>query len=659
MLRKHLLTPAYETNITIYTEYVETTMKNSGQWLFAENSFDQWLNRKAALLSVSGGPGMGKSCLASVAITKLITVYPQDADHPNRTSVAYFFVKENDQALQTISNMLKTLAYQIADVDPLFRSHAIATVSTPDKSTTTRQLWDNLFLSFFQSRDLQNAAMIVLDGLDELPRAALKELFLLLEDIADAGNTEPRLSFCLLFRPEVQEYFGPKLTETIHRITAESKTEKDIQEYIKEHLKKVLVINQTFTLKSPRAAAVLGKHIRDRIVSKADGIFFKVVLILKDIEDKERVPAVLEAIEQTPPALDKMIEHVFEKLLMNEDVNKDDLQEVLLWVSFAKRPLAVAELYYILKSRTGNAYDALESRLRGRFASIFNLVASSHLQELQQSEAKDNPKVPRVQEIHIDIDDPSLEDFGDDLADSFETELDQIVKATENEEDGLNDETVQRFNETTTRFLHASIRDFLVKSPKDDAPVVISVDASLADAHIASVCIARLLDDDRSAKKCDILRYSTLYLTNHVMSIDFTALADDSKTRVFDLVFRLFQQDGMLSLLAKMNEADNGSGLKLIQDLFQTTTLTDFLQTNWFANMELDDCPTEQREWVELSRTSRVELLRPVALNACKLWLTKKGHDDPAYLDDDFQMLLVWIVHYFLRLVICSRPRKE
>jgi len=81
--------------------------------------------------------------------------------------------------------------------------------------------------------------------------------------------------------------------------------------------------------------------------------FFKVVLILKDIEDKERVPAVLEAIEQSPPALDKLIEHVFEKLLKNEDVNKEDLQEMLIWVAFAKRPLRIAELYYILKISNG------------------------------------------------------------------------------------------------------------------------------------------------------------------------------------------------------------------------------------------------------------------------------------------------------------------
>jgi hypothetical protein len=652
VLRKCLLTTAYPSNIALYSEYVENTMKNSGQWLFAEKHFDDWLNRKVPVVSISGGPGIGKSSLASVAITKLISLYPQNPEYPNRTSVAYFFFKENTEALLNINNLLKTLAYQIADVDPVFRSHVVALLSTPDKSTTTRQLWDNIFLSFYQTKNLPNALMIVLDGLDELPRSALKELFSLLEDVADTSNTEPRLCFCLLFRPEVSEFFGPKLCNTESRITAEFKTEKDIQEYIKAHLTKVLVINQTFKLKSPRAANVLGKHIRDRIVAKAEGIFFKVVLVLKDIEDKERVPAVLDAIEKTPPALEKLIEHVFEKLLANQDINRDDLQEILTWVSFAKRPLLIGELYSILKCRTGNAYDALESRLRGRFASIFSLVISTSLQAKLQARAQNKPAAPpAAQVIDLDMDDPSLEDFGDDFTD-MESELKEIEKETEKDEDGLNDETVERFNGTSTRFLHASIRDFLVK-PKDDAPVI-SVDASLADVHISAICISRMLNPNKKEGKCDILQYASLYFTNHIMSIDFTTLADESKKAVFNQVFEIFQEAGMFSLLQSMKEANNGSGLKLIEDLFHSTKLSDHLQTNWFGNMALEDYSEEQRGWIERSRSSRVELLRPVAMNACRLWLTKKGQDDPAYLDDDFQMLLVWIAHYFVRLVGCT-----
>jgi hypothetical protein len=91
-------------------------------------------------------------------------------------------------------------------------------------------------------------------------------------------------------------------------------------------------------------------------MAKADGTFFKVVLIMDQIYEKERVSSVFEAIEEVPPQLEAMIAHVFEKLTVNEDVDKSDLNELLLWVSFAKRELRVLELYAVIKVRTGQAY---------------------------------------------------------------------------------------------------------------------------------------------------------------------------------------------------------------------------------------------------------------------------------------------------------------
>lgn len=46
--------------------------------------------------------------------------YPQDTVHPNRVSVGFFYVKEHDQDLQDLANLLKSIAYQIASVDAVF-----------------------------------------------------------------------------------------------------------------------------------------------------------------------------------------------------------------------------------------------------------------------------------------------------------------------------------------------------------------------------------------------------------------------------------------------------------------------------------------------------------------------------------------------------------
>jgi hypothetical protein len=84
-------------------------------------------------------------------------------------------------------------------------------------------------------------------------------------------------------------------------------------------------------------------------------MFFKVVLIMDAIIDKERVMAVYASIDEAPPKLEEMIAHVFDKLMLNEDINKGDLNEILLWVSFVKQEMSIAQLYAVLKRRTGQA----------------------------------------------------------------------------------------------------------------------------------------------------------------------------------------------------------------------------------------------------------------------------------------------------------------
>lgn len=146
------------------------------------------------------------------------------------------------------------------------------------------------------------------------------------------------------------------------KVEVGNKNEGDIARYIKLRITYVLVVKQSIQLKSKRPAAKLARDIRDKIMAKADGMFFKVILITDQIYAKERVNSVFEAIEEAPPQLEAMIAHVFERLTLNEDVDKYDLNELLLWVCFAKRELRVSELYAVLKVRNVCPCAAISTR---------------------------------------------------------------------------------------------------------------------------------------------------------------------------------------------------------------------------------------------------------------------------------------------------------
>lgn len=355
LLNDNLLTPAYNRNAIVYNEYNESIIEKTGDWLLEDGHVKRWREKEIPLLWVFGGPGTGKSCLSSRLIRSLREEFPQDPKHPNRTSVVYFFTKEDD-LLQDVSDLLKTLALQISQNDPIFKVFAANVLAKPDSIATPKLLWKNLFMNFYkQDRSLSNDVLIVLDGLDEVPRATVKELFALLEDIIGRTSLGNRLSCAIFSRPDISEFLEPKFSRIMTKVEIGNRNEGDIAQYIKKRLTDVLVVKQTKQLRDKKAAAKLAREIRERVLDKADGMFFKVVLIMDQIHDKERKNAVFDAIKEAPPQLDAMIAHVFEKLMLNEDVDKDDLNELLLWVAFAKAEITVNQLYGILKFRTGDA----------------------------------------------------------------------------------------------------------------------------------------------------------------------------------------------------------------------------------------------------------------------------------------------------------------
>ena len=589
-------------------------------------------------------------------ISKLKSTYPQDAAHPNRISVAYFYVKEHDQELQDLGNLLKSIAYQIVQVDAIFQSHAVSVLSKPHTAITPRKIWENIFLNFFTHiRDLPNTAMIVLDGLDEAPKITLKDLFVFLEDLADTSRCRPRLSFVFFGRPELAEYLSPNIQKCLSTIEIGEKNEADIALYIKQHVTQVLVVKQTMRLKTKKAAATLARDIRGKIMAKADGMFFKVVLIMNQLYDKERIPSVFQAIEAAPPELEAMIAHVFERLTLNEDVDRDDLNELLLWVSFARRPLCVAELYAVLKVRTGQAYDALDARLRGRFASLFKLSReiSSGLSSTT------NYEIFAADSDEFDIDDLSLDD--DESEEGGQEDLDGTTRneAAENEykeDGGLSKETLKQFWRTDVRFTHASIRDFLIK-PRDInldtrmGPVRIATNPRTADMHIASICMQRIIDYADKAEDCDFLFYSGSYFTDHLVSIEATSITSEEKHPIILQICKLFfNAQGLENLIT----VTYGSFNKTIHAFFENPKFATTIRTEWLKYAVQDHFSMEEWDWIRESINSSKEFFRPLALQASKMWLTKKGHDDPAYCKDRFQLYLVWIIHCHLEFVSLS-----
>ena len=669
-LERHLCTPAHEKNIALHGQYEEDTLKSSGGWLLGEDKFKNWSNRTNPLLWVSGGPGTGKSFLASTTISHLRSLYPQDASHPSRISVAYFFIKGYDQDLQELGPILKSIAYQISQVDTVFQSHAINVFNKPDATATPRKLWQNLFLNFFNLRDLSNATLIVFDGLDEAPRETVKALISLVEDVPEPGAAQSRLSVALFARPEIAEHFDSKFQRNLWIVEVGERNEADIASYVKQNVLRIEVVKEAMRLKTKKIVARLARDIRDKIMAKADGMFFKVVLIMNQLYDKEKVPAVFAAIEAAPPELEQMISHVFERLIADEDVDKADLKELLLWVCFAKRPLTIAELYAALEARTGQAYDALESRLRGRFASLFKIRGPTSKESGDRAPAA---KSEASDYENFDIDDASFDD--DDEEETLAVGSDKSAIAYASKNDSLSDQTVERFWRNEVQLTHISIRDFLVNHPDGKMNNrCIAVDARTAEAHIVSVLMQRMatyqanadeLTFDHYAGKfvTDIEKsafakvfheddlnldiYTGQFLTDHMNAIDSKSLTEEEKQPIIRNICSIFFDEVGVKSNLEMTCFEKE---KTINRLFEDPKFVRLLRKEWLASASELKFSKEEWEWIRKAVASQKDFLRPLAMQAAKLWLTAE-HEKDLPLADRRKLYFIWIAYCFLQIV--------
>ncbi|KAK1749875.1 hypothetical protein QBC47DRAFT_439576 [Echria macrotheca] len=640
LLDAHLLNDAYRKSVGIYHEYREMTIENTGGWLLQDAAFQAWVNGESPIVWVSGGPGTGKSCLSSTAIHHLRSTLSSQERTP---LVAYFYVKEHDQDLQDLSNISKSIAYQLARQSPTFAAYVQHKLAEPEVVLTPRQIWGDLLTGFFQQPESM-PAWVVLDGLDEAPQSVLRGLFSALEESVLHSLHHPKLFIAMFARPEVAEFFSCKLRRTVATIEIGSNNEGDIALYIKQHAKDILVVSQTMRLKSRNAAVKLARDIRDRIMSKADCMFFKVMLVMNQISDKEDISSVYEAIESCPPQLEAMIARIFERLLANQDVDSRSLREILLWVSFAKRPLSIAELYAILKERTGRSYDTLEARLRGRFSTLFHITG-------EPPGVRD--PIPETDSTGqgFDIDDETF-DSGDDenqVGDASPAIRSANV-ATDVENAALNPETIDRFRTCHVRFSHASIREFLIQKHLPGHLLMtktlgIYIDARKADFHIAMACMQYILNTTQyPGYRCNFLQYAGRFLADHLESIEADSLENVERQLLIQKFCGLFhEEDGLNSLLLALRTNSNSS----LYRLFGSSAFTTMMQTKIPEWVKPGEVSAEEWDWIQATINNQWEFLRPLATQACTRWLTKRGHDDPDYVDDWFERFLMWIIYCF------------
>lgn len=150
----------------------------TSNWILEDKCYLEWLHAREStthILWLSGGAATGKSVFSSFIINSLVE---------QGVRCQYFFIRFGDQKKRTLSLLLRSLAYQVAQSVPGFLQRVIELVDEAIDFETAdpRTIWERIFKSILFKVEERQPLYWIIDGLDEAddPRAVVK----LLSDIS-------------------------------------------------------------------------------------------------------------------------------------------------------------------------------------------------------------------------------------------------------------------------------------------------------------------------------------------------------------------------------------------------------------------------------------------------------------------------------------------
>jgi NACHT domain len=661
----------------------------SGDWLKNERLYVSWLRSEGPVLWILGGPGSGKSFLASTVVSYLLDTH-SEAQSSTRVSVGFFYIQEDDVQLRSLNTILKSVAYQLQDQDAVYAKYLIKVCNSPQKTITAADTWKNLFLDYFGSLQYGNKlAFIVLDGIDEAPRKERETLFRLLKDLEDSSKSimRPRIQVLLIGRPDLRDdtvFIWEK--PIIYIEVSARKTKDDILAYIKSNVGRVRALKQAREPLESRQK--LQKEIITKLSDGANGMFLWVNLMLDQIYDMSRPSDINDALNNAPRSLSKMIRHIFERL--EEDLRgfrKDDFMEILAWVTCAQRPLKLAELRTVLRLRPplGEGVPDLEERLRGQFASFFTLTRRDGLttEALLERASHAGTNKSDTEAGNDNESEKSGGDGSDDESDGgMESSSGGLLPEVQSSDPYDSD-----FWTTVIQFSHASIRDYLVRESNPAtrefaADLGISINTVEAEKHLAMICLQILTeelrmpsdvdwltdDSDDSASEdgngnsdtkssddtrpvYDLEHYAGENFIKHLTHTQKSTLAAEDEQGITSSLLRL-----LLNPIYLTHWIDGVSDLSVVAtEWLGGPKYAEFVR-GWFLNQLLNNDHYSEAEVEQMKKLaeSDQELLRGLAMECAKYWLTVDYEDEDVDGYVSFLNIYVPKVSRYLKLLCYS-----
>ncbi|KAL8893509.1 MAG: hypothetical protein Q9192_005193 [Flavoplaca navasiana] len=280
------------------SDLIKRTQEGTGQWFVDSPEVARWLKVARTTLFCPGIPGAGKTMIAAIAIDHLLKL-AQSSSH----GVAYVYCNYKAQEDHTKEGTK-------APLDEIYNTLRNVLTQYP-------------------------TVHVVIDALDECQSGTRHQFLAKLRDL-QAGR-DVRLMVTARFMPDIEDAFEGAL-----RLEVQA-SEEDVKRF---------VAGQIYRL--PRCIQrdpVLQDLLQEKIVEAVDGMFLLARLHTDSLLDKRTVRDVkttLVSLTKGAAALDAAYREALQRIEGQLDNDRKLAKRILLWITFAKRPLTTAELCCVL-----------------------------------------------------------------------------------------------------------------------------------------------------------------------------------------------------------------------------------------------------------------------------------------------------------------------
>jgi WD40 repeat protein len=337
----------------------------SCQWIEHREKFQYWRDDHEEQLKVywlNSKPGTGKSVCTAHVMSHL-----REFEH----DCSYYFFKYGDKSKQSLSDTLRSIAYQMAILHPGVRQTLLSMQDNNrhfDKDDESA-IWRKIFVNGILKTKLERPQFWVLDALDECSHPEkLFPLLLRMESVFPI-----RIFVTSRPSPEFDRHFSRFGQSLISDGISSSDTEADMRLYLGSDMTTLPVDDA-----DERTALV------DNLLAKSAGCFLWIRLVHQELEHVYSDEMIASVLQDMPVEMGNLYQRSIE--MMSKNTREKELTKAILtWVVCAARPLKLSEIQAALKVDVGMTVRNIKQSIEGLCGQLLHVDKTDVVQVIHST----------------------------------------------------------------------------------------------------------------------------------------------------------------------------------------------------------------------------------------------------------------------------------